>query len=157
MPHDPGPWLRLGPARIAAAAAVPWIPSAAPGAWAKPLRFLAGDRGYVELLRMEPGAIMPLHRHSDEAHSYQLGGVRQLCGGETVGPGDYVYEPPGHIDWWKIVGDEPMTALIVTMGAVEFLGPGGGLRGRADAASRREAYRRHCVEHGLTVLDLDEA
>ncbi|WP_064746525.1 cupin domain-containing protein [Lysobacter antibioticus] len=157
MPHDPGPLSHCRPARIAAGAALPWIPSGLPGLSVQPLRFLADGRGFVELLRMPPGSVMPLHRHSGEAHAYQLSGWRQLCGGEIVGPGDYVYEPAGHVDWWKVVGDEILTALVVTMGAIEFLGPGGSLRGRTDADGRREAYRRYCGERGLDTVDLEDA
>lgn len=94
------------PARFATADATPWIPSSTPGKSARPLRFLAGNRGFVELLRMEPGVVMPLHRHSGEIHAFNLSGRRKLCTGEVVGPGDYVYEPPGNVDWWKIIGDE---------------------------------------------------
>ena len=144
------------PARFTAGHATPWIPSATPGKSARPLRFLAGDRGFVELLRMEPGVVMPLHRHSGEIHAFNLTGQRQLCTGEIIGPGDYVYEPPGNVDWWKIVGDETMVALVVVMGEVEFLGPGGSVRGRASAATQRAEYEAWCHAHGQPVRDLAE-
>jgi len=98
------------------------------------------DRGFVELLRMEPGVAMPLHRHDGEVHAYNLSGSRKLCTGELVGPGDYVYEPPGNTDSWHVVGDEPMVAIIVVMGAVEFLGPEGEVSSTASAASMRRRY-----------------
>ena len=50
------------PARFSTTAHLPWIPSTTPGKSAKPLRFLPGGSGFVELLRMEPGVVMPLHR-----------------------------------------------------------------------------------------------
>lgn len=142
------------PARFSATAELPWIPSATPGKSSKPLRFFADDRGFVELLRMEPGVAMPLHRHTGEIHAYNLTGSRKLCTGEVIGPGDYVYEPPGTIDWWKIVGDEPMTALVVVMGAVEFLGPGEVVRARASAQTQLKEYHDYCRQHGLPVLNL---
>ncbi len=86
------------PSRAVATADLPWVPASEPGKWAKPLRFL-GDRGFVELLRMSPGTVMPLHRHTGEVHVHQLTGQRQLCTGEIFGPGDYVHEPAGHVDW----------------------------------------------------------
>lgn len=144
------------PARFSTSDEQPWIPSGTPGKSAKPLRFLSGDRGFVELLRMEPGVVMPLHRHSGEIHAYNLCGSRKLCTGEVIGTGDYVYEPPGNTDWWKIVGDEPMIALVVVMGVVEFLGPGGGVRSRASATTQLEEYERYCREHGQPMLDLVE-
>jgi 2,4'-dihydroxyacetophenone dioxygenase len=142
------------PARFSTTAEVPWIPSATPGKSSKPLRFLADNRGFVELLRMEPGVVMPLHRHTDEIHAYNLSGSRRLCTGEVIGPGDYVYEPPGNVDWWKIVGNETMVALVVVMGTVEFLGPGQVVRARASAQTQLKAYHDYCREYGLPVLDL---
>jgi len=143
------------PARVAAAKDTPWIPMSHEKAW-KPLRFLEGGRGFVELLRMQPGAIMPLHRHTGEIHAYNLAGTRTLCTGEVIGPGDYVYEPPGNTDWWRVTGEEEMTALVVVIGAVEFLGPGNTVIARADAHSQRAAYETWCAGHGLPVLDLSE-
>lgn len=144
------------PARISASADLPWIPSSTAGKYAKPLRFFADDRGFVELLRMDPGVAMPLHRHSGEIHAYNLSGTRQLCTGELIGPGDYVFEPPGNVDWWKIVGDEPMLALVVVMGTVEFIGPGDSVRLRVTAATQRAEYERYCREHRWPVRDLTD-
>lgn len=151
----PAPPPSFPPARYSRNTELPWIP-AAPGKASQPLRFFRDDRGFVELLRMQPGTVMPLHRHTGELHAYQLSGRRQLCTGEILGPGDYAYEPAGHTDWWKIVGDEPMTALVIVMGEVEFLGPGGVIRDRASAGTQRAQYERHCREHGLPVLDLTD-
>jgi 2,4'-dihydroxyacetophenone dioxygenase len=143
----------LLPANITATSNLPWIPASTPGKWAKPLRFL-GDRGFVELLRMTPGTVMPLHRHTGDVHVYTLTGQRQLCTGEIVGPGDYAFEPAGHIDWWKVVGDEDMLALAVVMGDVEFLGPGGEVRARANVETQRAEFERHCRANGLPLRDL---
>ncbi|MDR0184577.1 cupin domain-containing protein [Lysobacter arvi] len=141
------------PARVAAAGDTPWIPVSAEKSW-KPLRFLPDGRGFVELLRMTPGAVMPLHRHTGEIHAYNLTGSRTLCTGEVVGPGDYVYEPPGNTDWWKVTGTEEMVALVVVMGAVEFVDAAGNVKSRADAHSQWESYLDHCRRHGWPVLDL---
>lgn len=141
------------PARTAAAADTPWIPMSVEKSW-KPLRFFRDGRGFVELLRMRPGAVMPLHRHTGEIHAYNLAGTRTLCTGEVIGPGDYVYEPPGNTDWWKVTGEEEMTALVVVMGAVEFIDAAGTVRSRADAHSQHQAYRDHCARHGLMARDL---
>lgn len=143
------------PARTLAADALPWIPAATPGKWAKPLRFL-GERGFVELLRMTPGTVMPLHRHTGEVHVYQLAGRRRLGSGEVLGPGDYVFEPAGNVDWWEAVGEEDLLALAVVLGTVEFLGPGGEVRSRADVGTQRADYARHCRAHGLLLQDLSE-
>jgi 2,4'-dihydroxyacetophenone dioxygenase len=147
---------RYLPARFCAADAMDWIVASPVKSW-KPLRFLQGGRGFVELLRMQPGAVMPLHRHTGDIIAFNLEGQRQLCTGEVIGPGGFVYEPPGNVDWWKIVGDQPMTALVVVMGEVEFLGPGGTVTSRATAATQLQAYHEHCDQRGIAPLDLVEA
>lgn len=140
------------PTRFVASDDIPWVPEGE-GKWARPLQFL-GERGFVELLRMQPGTVMPLHRHTGEVHVFQLSGHRQLNSGEIVGPGDYAHEPAGHVDWWKIVGEEEMVAFAVVMGDVEFIGPGGEVRAVANASTQRAAYERHCAAEGLQVRDL---
>jgi hypothetical protein len=62
----------------------------------------------------------------------------------VVGPGEYVYEPSGNVDWRRVVGDEPLPALIVVMGTVEFLNADGSVRSRANAASQRAELERYC-------------
>ena len=142
------------PAHVSAAAELPWVLSGTPGKSAKLLRFLPDDRGFVELLRMEPGVVMPLHRHTGEIHAYNLTGSRQLCTGEIVRAGDYVYEPNGNTDWWKIVGEETMLALVVVIGKVEFLDAEGRVTATADAASQRAELERHCLQMGLPMPEL---
>jgi quercetin dioxygenase-like cupin family protein len=142
------------PARVAGVADSPWVPSDTPGKSARLLRFLPNDEGFVELLRMEPGVAMPLHRHSGEIHAYNVSGSRQLCTGEVIGPGDYVYEPAGNVDWWRVVGDEPMIALVVVRGTVEFLAADGSVRSTANALTQRNELERYCRAQGLTMPDL---
>src|SRR5262249_48010842 len=130
------------PARLTRAAEMPWVPSSTPGKAAKLLRVFAGDRGFVELLRMEPGVAMPRHRHTGEVHVVNLAGERRLCGGEIVGPGQYVYEAPGDVDEWTVVGTVPMIAFVVVMGEVEFLGPDDVTCARASGLTQFAEYRR---------------
>jgi 2,4'-dihydroxyacetophenone dioxygenase len=95
---------------------VPWIPLGTGEAF-KPLRFLAGNRGRVLLLRLDPGCVVPQHRHTGDVHAVNLEGSRELIdSGEVVGPGDYVYEPAGNADSWRVIGDEPCIVFIVTRG-----------------------------------------
>jgi 2,4'-dihydroxyacetophenone dioxygenase len=144
------------PPRLAINADIPWVPSPVPGKSSKPLRFLRDGRGFVELLRMEPGVAMPPHRHTGETHAYNLSGSRRLSTGEIVGPGDYVYEPAGNVDAWEVIGDEPLIALVVVMDEVEDLAPDGSVRGRATTATRQAEYENWCRGQGLAVLDLTD-
>src|ERR1051326_4887310 len=109
-------------ARALTSDAVPWVPLSE-GKSFKPLRFLSGNRGFVELLRLQPGASIPRHRHTGEVHAFNLEGWRQLCSGEIISPGDYVYEPAGNVDSWRNIGDSQLVVLVVAMGFVENLGP----------------------------------
>ena len=133
--------------------AVPWVPLS-PGKAFKPLRFLAGNRGFVELLRLEPGAAIARHRHTGEVHAFNLHGARELDTGEHVGPGEYVYEPAGNVDSWRVAGDDTLIVLVVVMGAVEYLDDAGNVAQRYDAARLEKLYRRHCEESGIAAPDL---
>lgn len=136
---------------------LPWIPLG-PGESFKPLRFLPGDRGRALLLRLEPGTVVPRHRHLGEVHGFNLAGHRKLVEtGEIVGPGGYVYEPPGNVDSWMAVGDEPVIVHIVAFGAMEYLDENGKVLRSDKPSSLRELYERHCREHGLQPLDLSAA
>jgi quercetin dioxygenase-like cupin family protein len=108
----------------------------------------------VELLRLEPGEAIPLHRHTGEVHAINLEGSRQLSTGELIGPGEYVYEPAGNTDSWKVVGDMPLVVLVVSMGAVEYLGPDHRVIDRFTADRLMEIYRAHCTANNIEPLDL---
>ncbi len=133
----------------------PWIPEG-PGKWSRPLRFLKDDRGWVELMRLEPGVKLGLHRHTGEVHAFNLEGQRRLCTGEVVGPGDYVHESAGNVDWWEAIGDSPLVVLVVVMGAVEYIKHDGTVSKRITTADRIADYRRHCAENGVEAQDLIE-
>jgi quercetin dioxygenase-like cupin family protein len=104
---------------------------------------------------MEPGVVMPPHRHTGPTHVFQLEGRRRLADGTIVGAGDYVHEPAGHVDAWEVIGDAPMVALVVVLGDVEDLAPDGRVGGCATTTSRRTEYEAYCRESGLRVLPLD--
>ncbi|QSA98197.1 2,4'-dihydroxyacetophenone dioxygenase family protein [Methylococcus sp. EFPC2] len=133
---------------------LPWIP-VGPGI-SKKLLALFPERGeWVTLLRLEPGARIPLHRHQGEVHGYLLSGGRRLePEGRLLGPGDYEYEPAGHVDTWTASGDQAFVSLFFVRGAVEYLAADGSVLRRETAASNAEEYRRACAEQGLVPLDL---
>ena len=153
MPHDPAAIATFGPARAVARRTVPWVPLS-PGKSFKPLRFMRDDRGFVELLRLDPGETIPLHRHTGEVHALNIEGTRELCTGEVIGPGDYVYEPAGNTDWRKVVGDVPLVVLVVVMGAVEYLGADGSVVRRYTARTLMDLYHEYCAEKGISPRDL---
>ena len=68
--------------------------------------------------------------------------------------GDYVYEPAGNVDWWRVVGDETLVALVVVRGTVEFLAADGSVRSTANATTQRKELERYCQAHELDMPDL---
>jgi quercetin dioxygenase-like cupin family protein len=143
----------FSPARNVDPDAIPWIPLG-DGKSFKPLRFFADDRGFTELLKIEPGTVIPLHRHTGEIHAFNLEGTRELCTGEIIGPGDYVYEPAGNIDTWKAVGYVPCIIFVTVGGAVEFLANDGTVERSISGATLRDLYREYCAANGSEMLDL---
>jgi quercetin dioxygenase-like cupin family protein len=155
LPNDAPAAAPFLPARAVGHGTVPWVPLS-PGKAFKPLRFLRDDRGFVELLRLDPGEEIALHRHTGEVHALNLEGSRQLCTGEIVGPGDYVYEPAGNVDSWKAVGDVPLVVHVVVMGAVEYLDADGRVTQRYTARTLSDLYDRYCRSRGIAIRDLVE-
>jgi 2,4'-dihydroxyacetophenone dioxygenase len=133
---------------------MPWIPLG-PGESFKPLRFLPRGEGRVLLLRLEPGTVVPLHRHLGEVHAFNIAGSRKLLEtGEIAGPGAYVYEPAGNVDSWMAIGDEPVIVHITSFGAMEYLGEDGSVLRRDTGTTLLEIYRRFCEQNGLAQADL---
>ena len=126
---------------------MPWI-ATGPGKAFRPLRFTAD--GWSELMRLEPGSMVALHRHTGEVHAFNLSGTREIAGtGERVGPGGYVYEPAGNVDEWGAVGDEPCSVHVKVTGAVEYLGEDGQVIETVSAETQRGVYLAWCREHGV--------
>jgi hypothetical protein len=123
-----------------------WIPTG-PGKSFRPLRFEAD--GWSELMRLEPGSGVPLHRHTGEVHAYGLSGTRQILGtGETAGPGSYVFEPAGTVDAWQAVGDQPCVLHLKITGAIQYIGADEQVTEIVDSASQRAAYLNWCARQG---------
>jgi 2,4'-dihydroxyacetophenone dioxygenase len=133
-------------------AAMPWI-DLRPGVAFRPVRF--GDDGWTLQLRVEPGTTIARHRHSGEVHAFNISGSRELIEtGEIVGPGFYVYEPPGNTDSWRCVGDQPCIVQINLTGRVEYLDDEGKVLSVADTHTQREVYLAWCREHGIDARRL---
>ncbi len=124
-----------------------WIPLS-DGLSFKPIVFFPDDAGYQLLLRIEPGCVIPRHRHTGEVHALTLSGVRRLDGlHDDIGPGTYLHEPVGNVDSWRAVGDEPCIVFIEANGRVEYLGDDDSVVRHTDAATARAEYLRWCSDH----------
>ncbi|MGM9483285.1 cupin domain-containing protein [Roseateles sp. NT4] len=124
-----------------------WIPEG-PGKWSLPLQFLEGG-GWVELMRLEPGTKLSLHRHHGEVHGLNLQGQRRLDDGRIVSTGDYIYEPLGNLDSWEAVGDEVLVLHVVVRGDVDYVAADGSVQRHIATADVVAGYRAFCAERGL--------
>ena len=126
---------------------MPWI-ATGPGKSFRPLRFAAD--GWSELMRLEPGSAVALHRHTGEVHAFNISGTREILGtGELVGPGSYVYEPAGTVDGWGAVGDEPCVVHIKVIGTIEYLDDNGQVIESVNVGTQRAAYLAWCRAHDV--------
>jgi 2,4'-dihydroxyacetophenone dioxygenase len=133
---------------ITDSASLPWEPIS-PGFSRKMLRTSSDDQARALLLRVEPGTVIPRHRHEGDVHAFNLAGQRKLLDtGEVVGPGGYVYEPPGNVDSWMAVGDEPLIVHVVARGAIEYLDDNDRVVSRSTATSTGESYRQFLAASG---------
>lgn len=132
-------------------ASATWMPEG-PGKWSRPLRFLPDNEGWVELMRLDPGVRLGLHRHTGEIHAYNLQGRRRLCTGEIVGPGDYVHEQAGNVDWWEAIGDEPLVLFVVVRGAVEYLDARGQVVKRITTTNRKAEVEHWKQQSGVVEV-----
>lgn len=124
-----------------ALAALPWQPIH-PGFSLKLVRGSHDDAASrALLLRLEPGTSIAPHRHTGEVHAINLAGTRELDTGERIGPGGYVYEPPGNHDSWRAVGDEPVIVFVTVTGAVEYLDDRGEVLDRTTTSSATRSYQ----------------
>ena len=123
---------------------IDWVPLA-PGLSFKPLHFFDDDTGYQLLLRIEPGTVVPRHRHTGEVHAYNLIGSRRIITtGDLIGPGTYVHEPVGNEDSWEAIGDEACVVHLEANGRVEYLDDDGNVTRHTDATTARAAYLAWC-------------
>lgn len=74
--------------RMVRTTALPWQPAKRKGIWEKSLFHDPVRHRSTRLIRMEPGADIPAHRHLGEEETLVLEGTGEL-GGFAFGPGDY--------------------------------------------------------------------
>jgi quercetin dioxygenase-like cupin family protein len=125
-----------------------WVPIR-PGLSFKPITFFPGFGGLQLLLRLEPGMVIPWHRHTGEVHAFNISGSRRLHTGEIVGPGTYINEPVGHEDSWEAIGEEPCIIHVEVNGRIEHLDAKGNVTRIADAQGYQTDYLTWCESEGV--------
>ncbi len=129
-----------------------WVPLG-PGIAFKPLRFYDDGTGYQLLLRVEPGTVVPLHRHTGDVHAFNISGAREIIDtGQIVTAGTYLYEPVGNLDSWRAVGTEPCVIHIATTGRINYLDDNGAVARYTDAGTARNEYHAWCQANGVEPM-----
>jgi 2,4'-dihydroxyacetophenone dioxygenase len=101
----------------------------------------------IQLLRLEPGTVIERHRHGGSVHAYNLSGQRMLLDTrELVGPGGYVHEPPGNVDSWMAVGDEPVIVFVTVQGAISYIDDRGEVRSTNTTREIADRYQRFVTQ-----------
>lgn len=132
--------------QLLAADTLPWLPLE-PGFSMKLLHADPDTDVRVQLLRLEPGTVIERHRHAGAVHAYNLVGQRLLLDTrELVGPGGYVYEPPGNIDSWMAVGDEPVIVFVIVHGAISYIDERGDATSTTTTRAIADGYRKFVAE-----------
>ena len=127
---------------------IAWVPIRE-GLSFRPLHF-ATD-GYSLQLRLEPGTKIARHRHTGEVNALNLEGNREIIDtGEVIGPGTFVYEPPGNVDSWRCVGADPCVIQITLKGRLDYLDEADQVIESTDVHSARALYLNWCAANGVT-------
>lgn len=94
--RTPGVLFQFGGVLISRTSELPWKPAPIPGVWSKTLWVDVARKYCTTLLRLDPGAVYPPHRHNDIEEIYLLEG-HFLVEGINMQPGDYCRSEPGSI------------------------------------------------------------
>jgi anti-sigma factor ChrR (cupin superfamily) len=90
-------------------AELPWHPTPFPGVEQKIL-LRDEERGLITaLVRMAPGARLPLHEHADVEQTYVLEGSLADDEGNDIAAGNFIWRPAGH----RHVAWSPKGALLI--------------------------------------------
>lgn len=77
-------------------AAMEWQPAGLPGVWAKTLSVDPGRDCATSLVKLDPGAVYPAHRHASLEEALVIEGDLHLHS-HVLGPGDYCRAEPGSL------------------------------------------------------------
>ena len=123
---------------------MPWI-ATGPGKSFRPLRFAAD--GWSELMRLEPGSSVALHRHTGEVHAFNIRGTREILGSGELS--DRAATCTSRRRRMGRVGDEPCVVHIKVAGTIEYLDDNGQVIESVNAETQRAVYLAWCRDHDV--------
>lgn len=111
---------------------------------------------YTVMTRLQPGVVLPKHRHFGEVHGYTLSGRWHYLEYDWFAEtGDYVYEPPNSTHTLEVPADSPEPAVIlftVDKGMV-ILGDNDEILTIEDAWSITTLYHQALTNAGIAIPD----
>ena len=133
---------------------IPWVPLT-DGVEYKPVRFDFATGVWVNVLRVQPGAVLARHRHNGGAVlAYCLEGSWRYLEREWVATkGSFIYEPPGDVHT-LLAGPQGMTTLFVTDGVLQYFDESGQVHHEDNVFTRYQGYVEHCARIGIDPVDL---
>lgn len=131
----------------------PWAPMGE-GQWFRLLKILPNWEGYILQLKLMPGTVIPLHRHTGPVYALNIVGSRRLNTGEVIDVGDFVFEPTGNEDSWEAVGNTPLIVHVNVSGSVEYLDENKNVQYAVDAKTIKEAYTDFCKTQGIPIVQV---
>lgn len=133
-----------------AAEAVPWA-LVWEGIEIKMLRIGEKSGTYTLMTRLQPGVVLPKHRHFGDVHGYTISGRWGYQEYDwEAGAGDYVYEPPNSTHTLYVPEDEtePAVIIFVVDKGMVILGENDEMLSIEDAWSLTEIYRAALANQG---------
>lgn len=84
-------------------------------------QIVSSDAPYVHIAQLPPGATVPVHSHSEDEVTVILSGTGAV-GGDELETGSVVLVPANEEYDLSVVGDEPLTFLVVRPRAAAYRG-----------------------------------
>jgi quercetin dioxygenase-like cupin family protein len=108
------------------------------------VRFSGNGEGWVSLVRLAPGASVPMHHHVGAVQGFNLQGRGRFIEHDVVTtPGMFTYEPAGTVDTLTVEGDEELIMLFVVDGPVEYVTPEGTVVRRETQATKLASFEQN--------------
>ena len=136
-----------------------WIPYG-PGSWFQACFFDTTSGGFANILRISPGAKLPVHYHVSTVQAWTIQGTwyyEEHKDKWIAHAGTYVFEPPGELHTLIVPEDaeEDMIAFFSLSGGLIYVDENGEFQGYDDGFTLLEMARKHYREVGLDVSELD--
>jgi hypothetical protein len=136
-----------------------WVPYGV-GSWFRPCHFNVSSGGFANILRIKPGAALPIHYHVSTVHAYTIQGTwyyEEHKHKWVAKAGTYVFETPGELHTLVVPADakEDMITFFQLSGGLMYINPDGTAAGYDDGFTLLEMARKHYKEVGLDVAEID--